>query len=548
MMNNINKMGKFYIIGAVVSSIFPFGAANASCDIGPDPCDTDALAMVRNYGGFSADPLFTVGESIKGYMPPGIPDGIAAFRKNASIVKVLVNHHVGRDQGETYQLANGTQLRGARVSAFNVRIADRKLDSATIGFASVRDRTGADVTSASQINETGDSLAGFDQLSASAGYNLNTFGFVNALAFVSEETSESAGHPHGGSVWAIDVTQEQIWALPALGRGAWEKVVALAPPNAGTIALAMSDGYGGPSRLPGGSTFNGAPLYIYIGTKSPVSATFPERNGLTTGQLYYYKAATACDAPPALSSPQDFNGTGAVMSGVLCAIAVRDQGSAGEDGYDADGWLNAETLRATALANGAFAFSRPAGVSTDPKQPTRFAYTSAGRGSVFPADDWGDLYEVNTNLGEMTASVRIIYDGDDSGGGKVVNSDYGVRSPDNVLWGKGGLLYVSEDPATELHTFGAVSRKPPGTWRVNPQKGGILHIMAVDVRFIAPSDATNMPRFKWENAGMVDVATLFRTSNLFMVNVQAHGIKNGSVAGNNLIEGGQLLFLTYTPK
>ena len=47
---------------------------------------------------------------------------------------------------------------------------------------------------------------------------------------------------------------------------------------------------------------------------------------------------------------------------------------------------------------------------------------------------------------------------------------------------------------------------------------------------------------------MADVATLFRASNLFMVNVQAHGIRNGSIAGNNLIEGGQLLFLTYTPK
>jgi hypothetical protein len=494
------------------------------------------------------DPLFTVGDSIKGYMPPGIPDGIAVFRKNTAVVKVLVNHHVGRQQGQIYQLANGTQLTGARISAFDVRISDRKLDSSRIAFRSVRDRAGEVVTSASQINEAGDPLAGFDQLSSSAGYNAGTFGFVSAIALACEETSENAGHPHGGSVWAIDIAQEEIWALPALGRGSWEKVNALAPPDAGKIALAMSDGYGGQSRRPDESTYNGAPLYIYIGVKSGATTAFPERNGLANGQLYYFKAASACEAPPTFSSPQDFHGTGAVMTGVFCPIAVRDAGSAGSNGHDAEGWLNAETLRATALANGAFAFSRPAGVSSDPKQPARFAFTSMGRGSVFPADDWGDLYAVTTNLAEMTASVRIIYDGDDSGGGRVSGPDYGLRSPDSVLWGKGGLLFVSEDPATELHTFGAVSRKAPGVWRVNPQTGALLHIMAVDVRFISPSDATNMPRFKWETAGMVDVATLFRVSNLFMVNVQAHGIRNGSIAGNNLVEGGQLQFLTYAPK
>lgn len=536
-----------FVVSAFSLSILTAGAAVADCPVGPDPCDTAAAPMVRTYAGYSADPLFTVGESIKGYLPPGIPDGIAAFRKDSSTARILVNHHLGKQQGAIYQLANATQLTGARVSAFEVRAADRKLTAAGLAFGVVFDRTGAEVTSAAQINEIGDPLAGFDQLSSSAGYEAGMFGFANAIAFISEEASEAAGHPHGGSVWAIDVGQGQVWALPALGRGSWANVTALTPPAAGGVALAMSDGYGGYSRHASGSTHAGAPLYFYLGTKAPAtfSSSFPERNGLSNGRVYYFKAAAACDAPPLRSSPADFSGTGSVMTGVICPIDVRDEASAGTPGYDAAGWLNAETLRATALSEGAFAFSRPGDVSTDPKQPHRFAFTSTGRGSIFPADDWGDLYVVTTSFATMTASVQIVYDGDDSGGGRVSHPDFGLRSPDNVLWGQGGLIFVNEDPATELNVFGAVSRKRPGIWRVNPQKTSLIHVAAVDTKIVYPTDATNIAALRWETAGMIDMARALGTRNVFLTSVQAHGIKNGSIASANLVEGGQLLFLIY---
>jgi hypothetical protein len=236
------------------------------------------------------------------------------------------------------------------------------------------------------------------------------------------------------------------------------------------------------------------------------------------------------------------------MSGVLCPIAVQDTGMAGQSGYDAECYLNAETLRATAIAAGAFAFSRPADVATDPKQPNRFAFTSTGRGSVFPADDWGDLYVVTTDLATMTASVRILYDGDDGGGGKVSNPDYGPRSPDNVLWGSGGLIFVNEDPATQLHTFGAVSRKRPGIWRVNPQTGSFLHVTAVAPKVLYPTDARNVAALQWEVAGTIDIAKPFGSRNIFLSNVQAHGIRSGSIASGNLVEGGQMFFLSYAPK
>lgn len=48
--------------------------------------------------------------------------------------------------------------------------------------------------------------------------------------------------------------------------------------------------------------------------------------------------------------------------------------------------------------------------------------------------------------------------------------------------------------------------------------------------------------------GRHHIAKAFGTRNIFLSNVQAHGIKNGSIASGNLVEGGQMFFLTYAPK
>jgi hypothetical protein len=65
---------------------------------------TTEAPMLAGEGGFRVVPLFTVGETLRGttgalnpsstgdYTPAGVPDGIGAFRLDASTVRILVNH------------------------------------------------------------------------------------------------------------------------------------------------------------------------------------------------------------------------------------------------------------------------------------------------------------------------------------------------------------------------------------------------------------------------------------------------------------------------
>ncbi|MDX2216195.1 MAG: hypothetical protein SFY66_23215 [Oculatellaceae cyanobacterium bins.114] len=84
--------------------------------------DTTSSSMLNGANGYTVDPLFTVGETIDGYTPPGILDGIGAYALNANTVRVLVNHELVEGRSYAYQVqgANGsvTIPGGARVSYF----------------------------------------------------------------------------------------------------------------------------------------------------------------------------------------------------------------------------------------------------------------------------------------------------------------------------------------------------------------------------------------------------------------------------------------------
>ena len=239
------------------------------------------------------------------------------------------------------------------------------------------------------------------------------------------------------------------------------------------------------------------------------------------------------------------------MTGVFCPIAVRDTAKAGSRGYDDAGYLNAETLRATALGAGAFAFSRPEDLHVNPWHHSEFVFASTGRGKNFSTDDWGDVYIVSTKLEALTANIRILYDGDDQNGDtddQFAHPDYGLRSPDNVVWGYDGLVYVNEDPATQLNKFGSVSGRDASIWQLDPRTGTASRIAEMDRTALYPTDAANDPDEFWESSGILDVTGLFPTrpgETLLVSDVQAHGITGGGIGSkSNLVEGGQLFFLS----
>jgi secreted PhoX family phosphatase len=510
----------------------PAGTQNVTAEPPMVRCDT-AATMSQ---GWSVTPIFTVGETIGPYQPVGILDGIHAFPVGNSTANVYVNHELGSSVGSTYTLANGTELRGARVSFFRVR---RTVNGQGVPFVSVRragpaydtvyDRAGQLVTSAAQVNETGAALNGFDRLCSSNGVAAGTWGFVDSIYFCGEETGKPT-HPHGGTQWALDVASKTLWAAPALGRGAWENAAPLDTGDPDTIAIELGD------------DTEGSPLYLYVGEKNAIGdGSFLDRNGLAVGHLYAWKADNGD------LTPQQFHGAGSFRTGSWVELTVRDPASAGLPGYDGQGYLDIDKLQAQADSLGCFSFSRPEDSAANPLDPTQFAFASTGRGQLYPADNWGDVYVVDVDFGNLTADVVIAHDAD----GLAV-PDTGIRSPDNVEWAGNGKLYVNEDRSTNpASLFGAVTGVEASVWQLDPVTQQYRRIGEIDRGAVVPAGTTDSgggDLGNWETSGILDVTSLFETlpgERLLITDVQAHGIKDGVIGGSSqLVEGGQLLFLS----
>ena len=486
--------------------------------------------------GWTATPLFTVGESIGPYQPVGILDGIYAFPGGANGALALVNHELPSSTGYAYTLKNGTQLTGARVSYFRIvrtvsaeGVPQVSINRAGLAFDTIYDRLGQVVTNAAQINEAGHPTNGLDRLCSSNGATAGSFGFVDNLYFTGEETGKPS-HPHGGTQWVLDVRQKTLWAAPALGRGAWEVVTPLETGNPGTVALLQGD------------DTESSPLYLYVGVKNALGdGSLLDRNGLAIGQLYAWKADNGD------LTPEQFKGLNASRSGQFVPVDVQAPLFAGEPGYDAQGYLDSDTLAAQADFIGCFSFSRPEDLATNPYDKSQAVFASTGRGQLFPSDNWGDVYVLDVDFSDLSADLVIVHDAD----GLPV-PDAGIRNPDNLVWGFDGKIYINEDRSTSpASLFGQATGIEASIWKLDPVTRAFTRAAEIDRSAVVPAGTTDVGVGQighWETSGVVDVTPLFGTlpgERLLLLDVQAHGIQDGPIGGNPLLdEGGQLLFLS----
>lgn len=494
---------------------------------------TNSLATSQ---GWTATPIVTIGETIGSYQPVGILDGLGAFSRGTGSMAVFANHELPQNTGYTYSLLNGTQLRGARVSNFvitrtidSLGVPTLKIERAGVAYHTVYDRQFQVVTEAAQINETGISNDGFSRFCSSTAVAKGTYGFVDDIYFTGEETGKPF-HPHGGSLWALDTFNREMWAVPALGRANWENISPLSTGNPGTVALLVGD------------DTESAPLYLYIGQKNGLGdGSFLDRNGLRVGTLYAWKADNGD------LTPEQFKGLNASRGGTFVPLTVLNPAQAGQPGHDSEGYLDIDTLQAQADALGCFSFSRPEDIGVNPLDGTQAVIASTGRGQLFPSDNWGDVLVIDVDFSNLSADIVIVHDADE-----LAVPDSGIRNPDNLTWAKDGKIYITEDRSTAPSAlFGAATGIEASVHVLDPVTRIHRRIAEVDRTAVAPlgtTDGAPGDIGNWETSGVIDVTGLVPTlpnERLLLITVQAHSLVNGPIGDNALLdEGGQLVLLS----
>jgi len=183
----------------------------------------------------------------------------------------------------------------------------------------------------------------------------------------------------------------------------------------------------------GGDDRGGAPLILYVGEKQP--GGFLERNGLAFGYLYVWVAADGTIAP---DGTPNFLGKETSKTGKFVKI---EHYQPGETGFDELGFASQAKQDELGDAVGAFSFSRPEDVSTNPDNGLQAILHSTGRNDLFGGiESWGQTLRIDVNFDnfvpgeDIPADITIMYDGNQFG-------DSGIRSPDNGVWAKSGLIY-----------------------------------------------------------------------------------------------------------
>lgn len=519
-------------IGLTAILVFAFGACARQH---ARPARRAMIVPAAGAGGhaWSTRALFTVGDVVGEYAPPGLLDGIGALATENGTLRVLVTHEIAAGQGYAYALANGTRLTGARITEFDVARRTRTVRAAALAYDGIVDRKGHVVTRPVQVNEgRGHSgTDGLNRLCSAVLVHAGTNGLRDDILFTGEEGSE-------GTLYALDVSTRTLHAVPAAGRAQFENVAPVETGDTTTVAFLMSDDN------------NDTPLYLYVGRRGRVDAGFLERNGLASGDLYAWVSDSG------ERNADTFHGTGQSRAGYFTRLPVFQPARAGQAGYDDAGWATMKTQHELARRAGAYALARPEDIAPNPSDPLSAVFVTTGSGTRHPADTWGTVTRVDMGFtpGKILASLTIVYDGDDSGAGQFMHPDAGLRSPDNVVWSSDGDIYVQEDRATPA--FGSVSGREASIWRIDSSRGSAVRVAQID-RAAVPAGQTDTLATEigaWESSGIVDVTDLFGAmpgQRIFLATVQAHTLVGPALGGagqpQDRVEGGQLLMLLARP-
>jgi len=261
---------------------------------------------------------------------------------------------------------------------------------------------------------------------------------------LTDEEDGGAFNPVGGAEWALDVANGEFWQVPWLGRGAWESVTALDTGDADTVALLLADDSSPfDFDMPQNGEDEVAPMYLYVGTEDP-AGNFVARNGLVGGDLYVWVSDSGEISALESRGAGTLAGSWIQIDNTPDFTQASEFGDTGYDEYDSPTQGN---LRLQAEAAGAFGFSLPEDLATNPTNGTQAVLASTGV-DTFAADQvtgngvdgFGTTYLLTTDFADLSCDLTILYDGD-------ADPFRTLRSPDNLDWADDGLIYGQEDEA-----------------------------------------------------------------------------------------------------
>eukprot|EP00924_Labyrinthula_sp_SR-Ha-C_P004860 augustus_masked-scaffold_1-processed-gene-14.44-mRNA-1 protein AED:1.00 eAED:1.00 QI:0/0/0/0/1/1/2/0/926 len=530
-------------------------------------------------GEMTITPVFTVGEQLPSstetqlYTPPGVLDGMGAWRVDETTVRVYSNHEINHNAGYEYSVCGDLDcestynLTGARISYFDFDVESLQVKESGVAYKYVYGSDGTLQADSSWLDIGNGGFARFCSAQFVAGYEYGFGrGIENSIQFGPEENGQ-AFSPFGGHYWALDIIGKGFWRVPALGRGSWESITQIDTNTDNYVAFVMPDDT---SPLDFGGTTLASPLYLYVGEKQPESSDFLRRNGLRDGTIYVFVPDDS-----SLDSPETFSGTGNSQPGTWVPIdtAQREDQALDElEGFfmfDSEGFATQLNQWLQANAAGAFKFSRPEDISTYSKTGNEFVVTSTGITGFNGTDSFGTIYTMELFFEPdgtpLPADLVILIDAD-------ADIEKSLRSPDNLDWASDSFVYVQEDRAITqtpdgepLFGDGAVNQNEALLIRIDGTKldGVVTKLAQVDRSVIldasledasAAVDVDAGDVGAWETTGIIEVSQLFgkEEGTLFLANVQAHGIEDqdqfnaeSRIHDGDLVEGGQMVIISF---
>lgn len=465
-------------LGTASSAAASAAAANTG------PSTTTAPYILPVAPGVTTTSILTVGDAAdNGYVMAGIPDGLGAYDNGDGTFTVLMNHELGSDKG----VLRSHGAIGAFVSTWTIDKATLRVTKGEDLIQRLMVATGSGYAQASgpaaQINR----LCSADLPEAAAFYRaVNGFGTTSRIFMSGEEGGTE------GRAFAHFATGPQAgtsYELPALGKAAWENLLASPYSKNKTVTIGLDDGQGGQ-------------VYVYVGKKAKKGAEL-ERAGLTGGTLYGIKVA-------GLGKEVDAS---TVAPGTRFSL-VPIPGAASMSGAQLD---------ATSNALGITNFARPEDGAWSKTSSTEFSFattatiTGVSRVWHLRFDDAVDV-ETGGTIGINVAGPL----------GSGALGAPGPRMLDNLTTTSDGRLILQEDPGNQDYIAGVWMARQSMT-PVAPTK-----LMTFDPAHFTPG----LPGFitkDEESSGVIPLP--FLGTDVYLLDAQVHK----ATGSPQTVEMGQLI-------